>query len=367
MNMFGVGDGERDTNLDEISTYNQPDDLWCAIQAELPALIKALPRERPASLQFPECTVGEVCAALVRDGCVIIRNAVPGATCEAIIDEMRPYCEAYRSTQDGNQAKRVGCVLSRSDHSWGLAAHPFVLEVLDGVLGRQVTMHDKTAMQEQLVRASYHVKRIAQHPYQLDITQVIAVAPGGRPQSMHQDSGKHLFDFRGMLEPSVGTIWALRDYTATNGATRCVPGSHLWRKNRVPDFEETVPAVMPAGSCFLFQAGCWHGGGPNDSKDTRWALNIDYSLAWLRQEENQYLANPVEHARRMPPVLQRLIGYSQAGSSLGYYDNGVQPRHALAADAKRIDWAREPEAPKKEESPVSERVERLVRSQQRFS
>jgi len=122
-------------------------------------------------------------------------------------------------------------------------------------------------------------------------------------------------------------MWALRDYTENNGATRCIPGSHLWRNTRHPLYKESVPAIMPAGSCFLFSGALYHGGGPNDSDATRWAVNMDYSVAWLRQEENQYLSNPIECARRMPPKIQRLIGYIQAGGSMGYYDNGVQPRH----------------------------------------
>ena len=65
---------------------------------------------------------------------------------------------------------------------------------------------------------------------------MVVVAPGGQPQSLHQDCGKHIFDFRGTLEPSVSCMWALVDYTETNGATRMVPGSHRWPNNRVPTY-----------------------------------------------------------------------------------------------------------------------------------
>ena len=83
---------------------------------------------------------------------------------------------------------------------------------------------------------------------------------GNKPQSQHQDIGKHIFDFRGLLEPSVSTMWALRDYTATNGATRVVPGSHKWNRYRSPDYAlETVPAVMPAGQQFLLMGRVFEG------------------------------------------------------------------------------------------------------------
>ena len=50
-----------------------------------------------------------------------------------------------------------------------------------------------------------------------------------------------------------------------------------------------------------------------------------YSLGWLRQEENQYLANPIEEVRGMPPALQRLIGFGKAGNSLGFVEWGDDP------------------------------------------
>ena len=119
---------------------------------------------------------------------------------------MKPYCDELSETRDGNKAKRPGCVLARSDAAWELACHPLLVEALDGLLGRQVTMHDKGAMQRQLVKASYHLRPFKQHPYNLDITQMVACAPGAKAQSLHQDGGKHIFDFRGLLEPSVSTM-----------------------------------------------------------------------------------------------------------------------------------------------------------------
>ena len=36
MNMFGTNDESRDTKLDQISSYLEPDERWCAIQRSLP-------------------------------------------------------------------------------------------------------------------------------------------------------------------------------------------------------------------------------------------------------------------------------------------------------------------------------------------
>jgi hypothetical protein len=54
-------------------------------------------------------------------------------------------------------------------------------------------------------------------------------------------------------------------------------------------------------------------------------MNLGYSLGWLRQEENQYLACPPEIARELPEGLLRLMGYQRGAFALGYVDDFVDP------------------------------------------
>ncbi|NBT26159.1 MAG: hypothetical protein EBT09_06325 [Actinobacteria bacterium] len=51
-----------------------------------------------------------------------------------------------------------------------------------------------------------------------------------------------------------------------------------------------MPVAMPKGSVVLYTGRTIHGGGANRSEHVRRALNVDYVLGWLRQEENQYLS-----------------------------------------------------------------------------
>ena len=75
-------------------------------------------------------------------------------------------------------------------------------------------------MQAQLMRAPYHAKPFKQHPFQLELSQMICIPPGTSAQQLHQDIGKHVFDFRGMLEPRRPCA-RLCSRTAPGAATVC--------------------------------------------------------------------------------------------------------------------------------------------------
>ena len=124
-------------------------------------------------------------------------------------------------------------------------------------------------------------------------------------------------------------MWALTDFTAENGGTQIVPGSHVWEHERAPFADEVVNAEMPAGSVLFYLGGTWHGGGDNKSNTMRTGMALQYSLSWLRQEENQYLANPPEVAKDYPERLRRLIGYDFGGPYLGFHNGDDHDRYPL--------------------------------------
>jgi ectoine hydroxylase-related dioxygenase (phytanoyl-CoA dioxygenase family) len=127
------------------------------------------------------------------------------------------------------------------------------------------------------------------------------------------------------------------DFTATNGATRVIPGSHRFEDKLEFEESDTEPAEMRAGSVLLYTGAVYHGGGANRSDAVRYALNITYARSWLRQEENQYLSVPLDVARELPEDLLRLIGYQRGAYALGYVDDlrdpmdVVRPGHGAAS------------------------------------
>ncbi len=88
---------------------------------------------------------------------------------------------------------------------------------------------------------------------------------------------------------------------------------------------------MKAGSALFYLGGLIHAGGPNISDIQCTGISAQYSLGWLRQEENLHLAVPPEMVRTLPDRLARLVGYEFGGPFTGFV-NGDGP-HRLIKDA----------------------------------
>lgn len=254
-------------------------------------------------------SVEEVVEVLKQDGCVIIRNLVAESLMDAIYDELKPFIEATPCGRDdfaGFRTQRTGSLVARSQSFHHLAMHPLVLDTAAKVLG------------------PYCQK------FQLHLTQVIKIDPGETAQMLHCDQLVYNpFRFPKGMECELHTMWALTEFTEENGATRVIPGSHIWVDERSPSPDETVAAAMPKGSVLLFTGSLYHGGGANRSQEPRIGIEVGYNLGWLRQEENQYLAVPPHIARSLPEKLQSLIGYSMGGYALGYFGDTQHPKAAL--------------------------------------
>ena len=119
---------------------------------------------------------------------------------------------------------------------------------------------------------------------------------------------------------------ALTSFTAENGATRVVPGSHLMADDRAHDPAATVPAEMAPGSVLLFSGRTVHAAGANHTGSARHGLHVSYVLGWLRTEENHQLAVPEHTARTLPSTVRKLLGFEQydpaasGGARLGLVD-----------------------------------------------
>lgn len=197
--------------------------------------------------------------------------------------------------------------------------------------------------------------------YLLTAAQAICIHPGEVPQGVHYDDSFYPFS-RPRPPVSLATIIAIDDFTAENGATDVIAGSHLWGDD-IPDGivsaqdfaqrsrfghgavgkENTLmraaaapgagdtrlqPTIMPAGSAIVFVGTLWHRGGANRSTAPRLALSTQYCEPWARQQENFTLGIPPEVVATFSQRVQELIGYSIHPPFMGH-TGGLHPKRHL--------------------------------------
>lgn len=123
-------------------------------------------------------------------------------------------------------------------------------------------------------------------------------------------------------DAGIGLFVAGKKATRQNGATRFIPGSHLWDYSEGPPREDqTYHAELNPGDAFMMLSGCFHGGSANKTADEeRLLFSCFYTRSWMRQEENQYLANDIEKIKELPLWLQERIGWSVSRPFLGWVD-----------------------------------------------
>ncbi len=242
----------------------------------------------------------EILEVLREDGACVLVDVMDENLKSRVNDELQPFIEATPHGRDdftGRLTGRTGALVARSEASRELVMHSTVTD-----LARQFL-----------------------EPYtdkiQLHLTQVINIQPGQGAQPRHRDRLAWGGYVPPEIEPQFNTLWALTDFTEENGATRVVPGSVKWPTERRATDEETIQAVMKAGSVLLYSGSVIHGGGQNLSDSDRTGINITYCLGWLRTEENQYLSCPPSVAKNLDPDLQEMLGYTMGTYALGYFSD----------------------------------------------
>jgi ectoine hydroxylase-related dioxygenase (phytanoyl-CoA dioxygenase family) len=147
--------------------------------------------------------------------------------------------------------------------------------------------------------------------YRLNLGHLIVRGPGAEAQIPHRDEDVWPHFPRPHADIQLASILALVDFRAENGATRVVPGSHRWERERRPEPDEIADAAVPAGGAVIYLGSTIHFAGTNSTRDEwRRGLHISYTLGWLRTEENNVLGVPPRIAKKLTPDAQALLGYA---------------------------------------------------------
>lgn len=197
----------------------------------------------------------------------------------------------------GEKNVRVWNILNRAPVFRELVALPVVLALLDEVIGWPALLGNISA-------------NIAE--------------PGSEGGVLHADQ---LFMPKPWPADPQGMNFAflLDDFTADNGATEVVPGSH----RAADDVDESVlaeaavPVIAPAGTIMVFESRVLHRTGCNRSGLPRAALFGWYTRPIYRTQENWFLSLDAEVVDNASDDLLVLLGYRTQGLGLVY---GRSPR-----------------------------------------
>jgi ectoine hydroxylase-related dioxygenase (phytanoyl-CoA dioxygenase family) len=252
----------------------------------------------------------EVIAHIERDGGVIIRDYFDGETLNETRVEIDAALESAAWGQDdfsGQRTKRLYGVFKHTKHAATAARHP----IYNGVAAHYLERARPICVGEDRVEIVPN--------YQIGVTSIIDIHPGEGAQPLHRDDT--VWQWRhheGYNQARVQLMVAITDFTAENGGTMVVPGSHRWDDTRAPKIEEALPTEMAAGSALIWVGGTYHGGGTNNSDGNRIGLTLGFDLGFLRQEENAFLTYPPEIARTFDEDIQKLLGYSTCPPGTGF-------------------------------------------------
>jgi ectoine hydroxylase-related dioxygenase (phytanoyl-CoA dioxygenase family) len=237
-------------------------------------------------------------------GYTIVEDAIDPALVAELRDAIRRLEDELgvsprETAAEGHATKRMYNLLAKDAVFQAMPAHESVLPIVEQLLDRGCLLSGMTA---------------------------IDIGPGEDPQPIHGDDivmSRHLQ--RPHAPMMVTSMWALTDFTADNGGTLFVPGSHVFPQSAdepgALDGVEIRALEMPAGAVMIFHGSLWHGGGANvTAGEWRLGVNVQYCPGFVRQQQNPYLGIPADVAATFSDRLLGLLGYRLYKGIMGHVD-----------------------------------------------
>jgi ectoine hydroxylase-related dioxygenase (phytanoyl-CoA dioxygenase family) len=149
------------------------------------------------------------------------------------------------------------------------------------------------------------IAQVLTSDFKLSSLNYRAALPGQGHQALHADWREPVSDGQFRV---CNSIWLLDDFTADNGPTRVVPGSHRFGtlpKDAMEDpaarHPDEITLLAPAGTVVIFNSHLWHGGTLNRTDVRRRALHSYFCRRTERQQLDQrHYARPKTLARLSP-------------------------------------------------------------------
>lgn len=231
--------------------------------------------------------------ALRYGGAMVVENALePSRVAEL---RARMYAVQARNVEEVGQDRldRAGergvlrLMLKHDPYFFSLLALPEVLAIVDATVSETAIMHLQNGF-------------------------ILPPIPPGTAMDVFQTRFHR--DFPRVLNgymASINVFLALDPFSAENGATRVVPGTH--QREEVPSAaylaRYQVPVTCPAGSLIVFDSTLIHAAGQNTSGADRLAINLQFTRSYVKQQIDYVRALGDAVVTALPPRTQQLLGY----------------------------------------------------------
>jgi ectoine hydroxylase-related dioxygenase (phytanoyl-CoA dioxygenase family) len=253
----------------------------------------------------------QVLEGLRYSGYAVVENVLSDSFIEATREAMYRAQESILLDVGEERLLRAGergvlrLMMKYEPHFFSFLEIPELLAVVDNTVSETAIMH----LQNGFILPSYPQ----------DQTPTIF------QNSFHQDFPRVL---NGYIT-SVNVMFAIDEFSAKNGATLAVPGTH--QRTTTPDQaylnENAVPIECAAGSMVVFDSTLWHAAGANTSGKDRLAINHQFTRSYIKQQIDYVRAVGDASVQAQKPRTQQLLGwYTRVVTSLDEYYRPEQER-----------------------------------------
>ncbi|KAI0159696.1 hypothetical protein GGR57DRAFT_434830 [Xylariaceae sp. FL1272] len=265
--------------------------------------------------------------AVETDGCVIIQDFTDLESLERAGKEVQPYLDASVAEKEGSS---VGAL------NGGTAT-------CTRLVGRSQTAREKF-FSDSLYQdiADYFIgletkiwygakPTIQKSDPLLSISITMSSQPGCKAQELHRDDKNHharhhkATEYTKGRDMLIGLFVPACDTNKANGATRIIPGSHLWGDDE-PDFgpsgdKGVIDAELKKGEAFVMLGSLYHGAGNYTLSTGCRTVHIMFMCSGVhRQEEIPFLSYPIEDVKTYSKLVRDRLGWKQSEPNLGWVD-----------------------------------------------
>lgn len=253
-------------------------------------------------------------------GVCIVRNLIHKEKCDNIVQELDPYF--FR------------------DEAWNGSPFPKETTVVTRSILKSPTSVDLILCNDLFVQLSS--KFLSELNYfwtgnqiregnsyiQLNSAITYKVGPHAKDQMYHREDMIHHNiheendTYKYGSETLLGFSIALTDTTKNNGATRVIPGSHLWGPNRCPDNREgnVCYLELEKGDCAFMLGSTYHAASSNMTSEDRITSFYFMTKSYLKQEENYFLDNNIGYFSKYSNRALKLLGLDLSEPFCGHMD-----------------------------------------------